>query len=147
MIVEKKGSRRAFIVGGVAATAAAVPFAMAAVNQAVGPIWSPAAPKAPADAELAQWEKILGGQFKIAGELGKGTAVLSAVVRGSADSGRPAGLGRAKPFTAYFEMGPRLAPKGQKTYRIGHPTKGAIDLFLGRGADKRGKAVLYAIFN
>ncbi|WP_162254694.1 DUF6916 family protein [Sphingomonas sp. Root241] len=100
-----------------------------------------------ARSEVAEWESLVGASFLIGGEAGKAVAKLAAIERPAFDPKRPAGLARAQPFTAWFEMDTRLAPAGQRTYTVGHPTKGVINLFLGRGADKRGKAVVLALFN
>ena len=97
--------------------------------------------------EVAEWESLVGASFLIGGEAGKAVAKLAAIERPAFDPKRPAGLARLQPFTAWFEMDTRLAPAGQRIYTVAHPTKGAIDLFLGRGADKSGKAVVLALFN
>ncbi|MCX8476599.1 MAG: hypothetical protein MT490_12445 [Sphingomonas sp.] len=141
-----RSSRRTFVMGGAAAAACMGPLAVA---QLAGK--SPASRKgaaAPASrSEVAEWERLVGVSFLVAGEAGKVPAKLAAVMRPPVDSKRPADLARFQPFTAYFEVDARLAPAGQQTYRVLHPAKGMIDLFLTRGADKRGKAVLLALFN
>lgn len=89
----------------------------------------------------------MGSSFLVGGEAGKAVAKLAVIERPAFEPERPAELARPQPFTAWFEMDTRLAPKGQRTYAVAHPTKGAINLFLSRGVDKRGKAVLLALFN
>lgn len=97
--------------------------------------------------EVAEWEGLVGASFLVAGEAGKAVARLAAIERPAFDSKRPSGLARAQPFTAYFEMDARVAPAGQLTYRVACPGKGSADLFLTRGHDKGGKAILLALFN
>ncbi|MDP5279284.1 hypothetical protein Q9Q95_10165 [Sphingomonas sp. DG1-23] len=141
-----RSSRRAFVLGGGAAAIVAGPLAVAKLARAPLPSFKrQTAPSAPS--EVAEWEKLAGASFLIGGEAGKAVARLVMVERPAIDPKRPAELARFQPFTAWFEMEARLAPAGQRTYSVAHPVKGAIDLFLGRGADKRGKAVLYALFN
>jgi hypothetical protein len=97
--------------------------------------------------EVAEWERLVGAAFLVAGEDGKAVAKLVAVERPAADPKRPAELARYQPFTAWFEMEARVAPAGQQTYAVTHPIRGAADLFLGRGDDRHGRAALYALFN
>lgn len=147
METTSRSSRRAFVLGGTAAAACMGPLAAAQLTRT-----SPATSggtKAPTAtrSEVAEWESLVGASFLIGGEAGKAVAKLAAIERPAFDPKRPAGLARLQPFTAWFEMDARLAPAGQRTYTVAHPTKGAINLFLGRGADKRGKAVVLALFN
>jgi len=135
-------SRRAFVLGG-AAAACAVPLASARLAGGSPAPSRAAGAGAAAASEVAQWEALVGTRFLIDGAL----ATLALVERPAADPKRPAALARFQPFTAWFEMEARLAPAGQQTYRIVDPGKRATELFLSRGNDRRGKAVLYALFN
>lgn len=94
--------------------------------------------------EIGEWESLIGAHFLVGGTA---VATLAAVERPAPDRGRPAALARSQPFIAAFEVEADAAPAGQRTYRIAHPAKGAIDLFLARGENKGGKAVLLALFN
>jgi len=138
-------SRRNFVVGGAAAAVFMGPLAAAQLaRQADSPLrLDPAALRG----EVGEWEGLVGASFLIAGEGGKAVARLAAIERAPADPLRPASLARHQPFTAYFELDPRRAPAGQKTYSVTHPGRGAMDLFLSRGVDTRGKAVALALFN
>jgi hypothetical protein len=130
--------------GGTAAVVCMGPLAVAQLAQTRPPsLASLPTPRS----EVAEWESLVGASFLVAGDGGRAVARLAAIERPAPDPKRPAGLARFQPFTAYFEMDARLAPKGQRTYRAVHPTKGAIDLFVSRGADKGGKAILLALFN
>jgi hypothetical protein len=141
-----RNSRRAFVLGGSAAAIVAGPLAVAKLARApLLPLKPQTTPST--QSEVAEWEKLAGASFLIGGEAGKAVAKLVMVERPAIDPKRPAELSRFQPFTAWFEMDTRLAPAGQRTYQVAHPTRGLVDLFLGRGADKRGKAVLYALFN
>ncbi|ATY33892.1 hypothetical protein CVN68_19630 [Sphingomonas psychrotolerans] len=122
------------------------PLAVAQLARAPLPSRKSPAPTS-AQSEVAEWENLVGASFLVGGEAGKAVAKLVMVERPAIDPKRPAGLARFQPFTAWFEMEARLAPAGQRTYKVAHPTRGLIDLFLGRGADRRGKAVVYALFN
>jgi len=126
MKITIRSSRRAFVLGGGAAAICAGPLAAAAPQ-----------------GEIAEWEALVGTRFRI----GEAVAKLAAVERQARDPGRPLGLVRAQPFAVRFEIESGAAPAGQRTYPVAHPAKGAIDLFLGRGADLRGKPVLHALFN
>ena len=142
-----RASRRNFIIGGATTAAIAGPLAIAASvsKTSTGATWNPLAVVRPS--EVAEWQALVGGKFHIVGEAGKYVAKLSAVVHGSSDPKRPSNLARPLSFLAYFEMNAAVAPRGQKTYKVVHPTKGVMDMFLGRGADKAGKTVVYAVFN
>jgi hypothetical protein len=146
MKTTNRSSRRAFVLGGTAAAACLGPLAIAQLARAPLPSRKSPAPTS-AQSEVAEWENLVGASFLVASEAGKGLAKLVAVERPAFDPKRPAELARFQPFTAYLQMDARQAPAGQRTYRVTHPTKGMIDLFLSRGADKRGKAVLLALFN
>ncbi|WP_233503441.1 DUF6916 family protein [Sphingomonas psychrotolerans] len=134
------------MLGGTAAVACVGPLAVAQLARAPLPSRKSPAPTS-AQSEVAEWENLVGASFLVGGEAGKAVAKLVMVERPAIDPKRPAGLARFQPFTAWFEMEARLAPAGQRTYKVAHPTRGLIDLFLGRGADRRGKAVVYALFN
>jgi hypothetical protein len=143
---QAEASRRNFIVGGVAAAAIVGPLAIAAGGSTAptGSSWNPLAPAKPA--ELSEWQGLVGSKFHIVGEAGKYPAKLSSVLSSPSDPTRPSGL-RPLSFITYFEMNPSLAPVGQKTYKVVHPTKGVMDVFLGRGANRGAWAIVYAIFN
>ena len=147
MKITSGSSRRTFVMGGAAAAACMGPLAVAQL--AGGSLASRRSAASPTSArsEVGEWERLVGLSFLVTGEAGKVPAKLAAVMRPPVDPKRPADLARFQPFTAYFEVDARLAPAGQRTYRVLHPAKGLIDLFLTRGADKRGKAVLLALFN
>ena len=147
METTSRSSRRAFVLGGTAAAACMGPLAVAQLART-----SPSSPEGMTvptvvRSEVAEWESLVGASFLIGGEAGKAVAELAAIERPAFDPKRPAELARLQPFTAWFEMDARLAPAGQRTYTVMHPAKGTIELFLGRGADKRGKAVVLALFN
>jgi len=142
-----RSSRRAFVLGGTAAAACVGPLAVAKLARA--PLLPLKRQTAPASAlsEVAEWESLVDTSFLVGGEAGRAVARLVMVERPAIDPKRPAGLARFQPFTAWFEMEARLAPAGQRTYTVAHPARGMVDLFLGRGEDRHGKAVLYALFN
>lgn len=141
-----RSSRRAFVLGGAAAAAVSGPLAVAKLARApVLPLKRQTAVSV--QSEVARWESLVGTSFLVGGEAGKAVARLVMVERPAIDPKRPAELARFQPFTAWFEMEARLAPAGQRTYPVAHPAKGMLDLFLGRGEDKQGKAILYALFN
>jgi hypothetical protein len=141
-----RSSRRAFVLGGSAAAVVAGPLAVAKLARAPA-LTLKRQTALSAQSEVAEWEGQVGTSFLVGGEAGKAVARLVMVERPAIDPKRPAGLARFQPFTAWFEMEARLAPAGQRTYAVMHPTRGMIDLFLGRGEDKQGKAILYALFN
>lgn len=147
METTSRSSRRAFVLGGTAAAACMGPLAAAQLTRTSlatsGGTTAPTVTRS----EVAEWESLVGASFLIGGEAGKAVAKLAAIARPAFDPKRPAELARLQPFTAWFEMDARLAPTGQRTYAVTHPTKGVINLFLGRGADRRGKGVLLALFN
>lgn len=147
METTSRSSRRAFVLGGTAAAACMGPLAVAQLARTSLPISRGATTPTATRSETAEWESLVGASFLIGGEAGKAVAKLAAIERPAFDPKRPVELARLQPFTAWFEMDARLAPMGQRTYTVAHPTKGTIELFLGRGADKRGKAVLLALFN
>lgn len=142
-----RSSRRAFVLGGTAAAIAAGPLAVAKLARTtLLPLKRQTTPSA--QSEVVEWEGQVGTSFLIGGgAAGKAVARLAMVERPAIDPKRPAELARFQPFTAWFEMDARLAPAGQQTYAVAHPTRGLVDLFLGRGEDKHGKAILYALFN
>ncbi|MDT8758920.1 hypothetical protein MZO42_09450 [Sphingomonas psychrotolerans] len=143
MQITSRSSRRGFVIGGAAAAASLGPMAIAKLGKPSSSGTLPLVGKAP-PSEVAEWESLAGARFLLAGTA---VAKLVAVERPAPDPRRPAELARFQPFTVWFETDARLAPAGQQTYRVGHPTRGSIDLFLGRGEDRQGKAVLYALFN
>lgn len=147
METTSRSSRRAFVLGGTAAAACIGPLAVAQLARTSLVTSGGTTAPTVARSEVAEWESLVGASFLIGGEAGKAVAKLAAIERPAFDPERPAELARAQPFTAWFEMDARLAPAGQHTYTVAHPAKGAIELFLGRGADKRGKAVVLALFN
>jgi hypothetical protein len=141
-------SRRGFVLGGTVAAVFVGPLAAAQLGRGTAAdVIKSLVRTVSAPSEVAQWEALVGASFVVAGEAGKAVAKLAAVERPAADPLRPASLARFQPFTAYLEMDARLAPAGQRTYRVTHPTKGIIDLFLSRGSDKKGKATVLALFN
>lgn len=147
METTSRSSRRAFVLGGTAAVACMGPLAAAQIASSSLPSLEGVTTSASPLSEVAEWENLVGASFLVGGEAGKAVAKLAAIERPAFDPGRPAEVARVQPFTAWFEMDARLAPTGQRTYAVAHPTKGTIDLFLSRGADKRGKAVVLALFN
>ncbi|NIJ21784.1 hypothetical protein FHS95_003495 [Sphingomonas naasensis] len=146
MADSSRSSRRAFVLGGTAAACIA-PLAVAQSRHEAGPAREGGAPAIGTRGEVAEWERQVGASFLIAGEAGKVVARLSAVVRPASDPKRPAELARFQPFTLWFETDTRAAPAGQLTYAVTHPSRETIDLFLSRGSDKGGKAMLQALFN
>lgn len=147
METTSRSSRRAFVLGGSAAAVCMGPLAASQIASSSSPsLEGETTPPSPRS-EVAEWENLVGASFLVGGETGKAVAKLAAIERPAFDPERPAELARPQPFTAWFEMDARLAPSGQRTYAVAHPTKGTIDLFLSRGADKRGKAVVLALFN
>lgn len=146
MADSSRSSRRAFVLGGTAA-ACMTPLALAQFAPGQEASRQRAAAPAHSRSELAEWQALVGASFLIAGEGGRAVARLAAVESPAFDPARPAALARLQPFTAWFEMEPRLAPAGQRTYRVSHPVQGVIELFLARGSDKGGKAVVQALFN
>ena len=147
MSADTTGSRRAFMVGGVAVAACAGPLALAAAgssNRSLGSIIPGIAPIAP---ETTQWQNQVGNTFTLTGESGSFPAKLSAVVVDPVDATRPRSLARPRSFIAFFEMPARVAPAGQLTYQVSNPVLGTMKLFLGRSEDKRGVTVMSAVFN
>jgi hypothetical protein len=147
MVAEHKPSRRAFVVGGAATAAVVGPIAAGMVTSSKPmTLWTPPAPQATM-AEIKQWEALIGKSFKMTTETGSCFAYLCAVRYAAADSGRPASLSRQVPFTAYFQAATTYAPVGQKSYRVLHPTQGAMNMFVARAEDRRGFALLTATYN
>lgn len=146
MADSSRSSRRAFVLGGTAAACIA-PLAAAQFGHGAKPSAKGLATSAGTLGEVAEWERQLGASFLIAGEAGKAVAVLAAVERPPVDPRRPAELARFQPFTLHFETDARSAPAGQLTYAVTHPSRTLVELFLSRGSDKAGKAVLQALFN
>lgn len=147
MAENTSGSRRAFVVGGVAVAALSVPLALARRGEVTTSFWSPRKPVPQSATEVRAWEALVGGNFALTGEQGAGVARLVAIESEAADPKRPAYLARSRSFSAVFEADAARAPIGQNSYSVRHPTKGLIDLFLSRGTDRGGKAVLTALFN
>jgi hypothetical protein len=131
--------------GGAVAAAGLAPLALAQRMKQL-PAARPASVLPPPN-EVATWEKLIGATFVLGAAAERAVARLVAIERPAIDPLRPPELARFQPFIAWFEMDARLAPAGQRTHAIRHPTRGATELFLSRGADRRGKAVLYALFN
>lgn len=146
MAESSRSSRRTFVLGG-AAAACIAPLAAARMASGTNPSSGRQAAPAGAISEVAEWEQLVGASFLIAGEAGKAVATLAAVERPPVDPKRPAELARFQPFTAWFEMDARSAPMGQLTYSVTHPSRAGIELFLSRGRDKAGKAIVQALFN
>lgn len=148
MMKMKGASRREFVIGGLATTAA---IGLAGCDGAAGPgqVVTPAATLAPplTKGEADRWEGLLGDSFVITGESGKIIAKLTAVERIPADPGRPSDLARSVPFFVHFESDARLAPEGGKTYQISHSSTGVFDLFLGHAAERGGKGLFLALLN
>src|ERR1700754_2727439 len=102
-MTSRTGSRRTFLVGGVAAAAVVGPLAIAAATKETStPLWKPAAPK-PASNEIAGWTKHLGARIKIVGEFGPAVGKVAALQSQNSERSRPLGL-RANPFTLFFEV-------------------------------------------
>lgn len=146
MADSSRSSRRAFVLGG-AAAACMAPLAAARLASGARPSRSGPTTPTGARSEVAQWESLVGASFLVAGEAGKAVATLAAVVRPPVDPQRPAELARFQPFTLYFEMDARSAPTGQLTYKVTRPARDVIELFLSRGSDRDGKAIVQALFN
>jgi hypothetical protein len=146
MQITSRSSRRAFVIGGGAAAACLGPLAVAQLGEEP-PLPGDVPPAPPAQSEVAEWESLVGAHFLVACDAGNALARLITVERPSIDPERPAGLARFQPFVAWFEMDAHLAPCGQQSRRVTHPTKGSGELFLSRGRDEGGKTVLLALFN
>ena len=143
MKTTSRTSRRTFVLSGTAAAVCLGPLAVSQFAEASGS----GAKVSTRRSEIAEWEALVGTAFLVGGEGGKVLARLAAIAQPPLDPKRPTALARFQPFTAYFELDARVAPAGQKSYRVTHPAKGTIDLFLSRGATRQGKAVLLALFN
>lgn len=151
MLDDQQSSRRSFVVGGLA-TVAGLNVAGCGGGSGSGTVAVTAPPVASlpplTTREVGDWEGLVGTSFRIAGERGEVSAVLTALERGGADANRPATLARSQPFVAFFEIvAGATVPVGNQAYRVLHATKGSFDLFLGQPAKAGGKDVMLAILN
>jgi len=87
----------------------------------------------------------VGAPVRIAGETGGVSATIDSVVPLRAGGRHPAGM-RAQPFMVRLAMDPGGAPAGDRIYALSRPLAGLHDVFLTRGADVGGKAILVALF-
>lgn len=144
-------SRRGFIVAASAVVAGTV-----LLLRRGGPSGAPAEPggitvlpgseivSAPVPGASNPWLGAIGETVRIAGESVAGDATIAAVVREPLGPVRPAGL-RQQSLLVYFEMDARIAPAGNGIYAIGRMIDGLDRLFLTRGDDRAGKAILMAV--
>lgn len=147
------GSRRDFVIGGLATLSAASLAGCDGGGDSSGSVRLPPqpapAPQGPAlvASEADGWEALLGTTFTIQGEGGAVVSTLSAVTRATDDANRPTGLARHRGFYAYFEMSPGATPLGGKVYRLSHAVKGEFELFLSHPSEMFGKGVVHAVLN
>lgn len=154
--MEQQGASRRAFVGGAAASVAligAIAFAQRAsfprqpedadgitVVPGVTPAYQPVAH------EFDHWTAAVGQPIQIAAEGGNAAGSVLSVVSSPSRSRRPAGL-RRKSFIVYLAMELRGAPLGNRIYTMAAPIAGLRDVFLIRGSDVGGKAILMAVFN
>ena len=153
---ETETSRRVFI-GGLAVAAAAAGTASAALlkNLAAGDgttgrvvvdgTTAKAVP-APTVDPMNGWAKAIGEKVYLSSDAGRVAGHISAVVAGTDVGKRPAGL-RQQSYTVYLEFAPRVAPAGDRIYDLDRVIDGASKIFVTRGQDVAGVAVLAAVFN
>lgn len=154
MDIAAAGTRRRFVVGGLATVAAVGLSGCGGGGSGIvsipgnGGNNSAAAAGPPLlTAEADAWEAMVGSSFSIAAESGQTMAVLAGIQRMAADANRPAALARHTGFKALFEITNSVLPQGQKVYRMGHATRGGFDLLLGQVSLVQGKNVISAILN
>lgn len=73
-------------------------------------------------------------------------ARIATIVPGPDKGKRPAHL-RQHSFTVYFELDRLAAPAGERIYGLGRAIDGMSELFMTRGKDVAGKAILMAVLN
>jgi hypothetical protein len=124
-------NRRAILAGAAAAGAAML-----------APARAFAATRALATGSAGDWRLAIGTNFTAATEYGPVTLRLSAVDLLAADPLRPAGLGRAQPFTATFDPIGGARPGGNRSYRLTSLRYLAMDVFFAAATVR-----LIAVFN
>ncbi len=158
--MDMQGSRRAFVGGAVASAAVLGPLAL------FGRGWSSADTDAadgrikvvpggapgdlvnhrPDPKELARWERAVGQSFQVTGEDGARTATVAMVVVELFKGSRPASI-RQQPFSVYFTFDRGDVFGDDRMYDVAHPIEGLTRLFLSRGGERFGKAIMVALFN
>lgn len=98
----------------------------------------------PAAHELRRWRAAVGRTIWITGETGRVEATVESVTPLHAGP-RPARVRRA-PFLVRLTTADQGAPAGDRIYALDAPIAGLGDLFLTRGDDAAGKAMLLAVF-
>ena len=96
-------------------------------------------------AALAVTDLPLGKPVTLVAEGGRASAAIFAVTPVATRGPRPAGV-RRQPFNVYLAMDPAVAPAGNRIYSLAEPIAGLNDVFLSRGDDVGGKAILIALF-
>jgi hypothetical protein len=146
-------SRRAFV-GGAAGTAA-IAGALALAERepqlpqkqgiTVLPGGSSAPVPTPAVVEEGHLQALVGQPIGLADAEHALEAVVHQVRPARISGKLPAGV-RQDPFYVYFAMPKAGAPAGNRIYRLSRPIAGLTDVFLTRGMDVGGKAMLVAQF-
>ena len=153
MIVEQ--SRRGFVgalVAGVAAVSAAAAFRLAGDDESGGTglisvsADAPAAVPAGVGRADGVWQRAVGSTVAVVDEAG---AVAGRIfdVRLGADGGERPSTVRPRSLTVFIEFDAANAPTGDRIYGIRLDQVDVRELFLSRGEDVLGKAILYAILN
>lgn len=138
-------SRRGFVAAGAALVA--IPLVTSADMTDTGTNGEAVRPSRPfALQELADWQGQVGWRFAVKGEEGSVPMRLVKVTKGSKKDGPRPAHGRERTFIATFAADPASAPKGGELYAVRHAMLGSTDLYLQRGKDKGGQALLHAAF-
>lgn len=141
MSQEMVSSRRGFV--GAGAALVALPLVTSGDMTATGTNGEAARPLRPfALQELADWQAQIGWRFAVAGVPMR----LVSVEKGSKKAGKRPSHGREQTFIATFAADPASAPVGGELYPVRHAMLGSTELYLERGKDKGGNALLHAAF-
>lgn len=95
--------------------------------------------------EVKRWTAATGEPISLIGETGRVAGTIHSVVPLSTKDHRPAGV-RQQPFMVRFSVDAATAPAGDRMYALSTPIDGLTDIFVTRGADVAGKAILMAVF-
>jgi len=153
MIVEQ--SRRGFVgalVAGVAAMSAAAALRFAGDDETGGHGLISVSTDAPAPVPSGVgqadgvWQRAVGSTVAVIGETGTVAGRIFDVWLG-ADGGERPDTVRPRSLTVFIEVDAANAPAGDRIYGIRSDEVDVRELFLSRGEDVLGKAILYAILN
>lgn len=97
-----------------------------------------------ADGSFEEWQAQVGSRFAVGG----GQLIQLSGVRALASAGaRPAGVGRARAFAAFFEPVGRGSLAPDLIYTASHAQYGPLQIFLSAAPAQRAPGRMLAVFN